>query len=273
MNGAKYSVLIVDDQKVNISELSRELRPEFKIFAAGNGKDALTAAEANLPDVILLDVLMADMDGFEVIAALKKSDKTKDIPVIFMTGLTDSESEEKGFALGAADFIRKPLSPAVVKQRVLNQIEKETSDAQPSVQHQNIHAPEARVLVVDDNGFNLRVACNMLDTLGIDAQAVTSGLTAIELIVKNEYDIVLMDHMMPEPDGMETTARIRDMGGKYERLPIVALTANTELGARDMFLANGFNDFIFKPLNTGELVRVLKTWLPPEKIQIKPVSP
>ncbi|MCL2605523.1 MAG: response regulator [Defluviitaleaceae bacterium] len=523
MSGTKHSVLIIDDQKVNILELSKALRPDFKIFAAGNGRDALVAAEANQPDLILLDILMADMDGYEVIAELKKSEKTKNIPVIFITGLDDVESEEKGLALGAADYIRKPFSSAIVRLRVWNQIEmlemneqlktsaeqlefalgeaQEANKAksaflsnmsheirtpmnaiigmgelllneqlserqkayvndiavsskalldiindildfskietgkftlnpvdydfnafinqiesmflyitqkkglelrlkrgnglprilfgddirlrqvltniignavkftekgyvrlnisvsgdslvfeiqdtgigireedQPKLfkafeqvdksmnrhvvgtglgliisktfvemmggdikleseygqgstftitipvvvgsreqvdekiakkEHHTISAPDAKVLVVDDNVFNLRVACGLLDMLDIEAQAVNSGALAIELIKKNDYDIVFMDHMMPEMDGMEATARIREMGGKYELLPIVALTANTVQGAREMFLANGFNDFSSKPVNTGELVRVLEKWLPPERIQTK----
>jgi CheY-like chemotaxis protein len=105
--------------------------------------------------------------------------------------------------------------------------------------------------------------------LDIHAHPINSGLMAIELIKKRDYDIVFMDHMMPELDGIKTTARIREMGGKYEVLPIVALTANAIQGVREMFLANGFNDFLSKPVNTGELVRILENWLPPEKIREK----
>jgi CheY-like chemotaxis protein len=130
-----------------------------------------------------------------------------------------------------------------------------------------IYAPDAKVLVVDDAGFNLKVVCGLLKMLDIRAQRINSGSMAIELIKENDYDIVFMDHMMPEMDGIEATARIRAMGGKYEFLPIVALTANAVQGVREMFLANGFNDFLSKPVNTGELVRILENWLPPHKIQ------
>jgi CheY-like chemotaxis protein len=132
-----------------------------------------------------------------------------------------------------------------------------------------IYAPDAKVLVVDDMEFNLKVACALLKMLDIRAQAADSGLTAIELIKKNDYDIVFMDHMMPDMDGIEATARIRAMGGKYEVLPIVALTANAVQGVREMFLANGFDDFLSKPVNIGELVRILENWLPAEKIREK----
>jgi signal transduction histidine kinase/CheY-like chemotaxis protein/HPt (histidine-containing phosphotransfer) domain-containing protein len=133
----------------------------------------------------------------------------------------------------------------------------------------NIYAPEAKILVVDDNEFNLKVAGGLLRLQGIEAETVDSGFKAIEKITANDYDIVFMDHMMPEMDGIETTAKIRDMGNsdkKYEDLTVIALTANAVFGAKEMFLANGFNDFISKPIDSGELVRILKDWLPPEKV-------
>jgi CheY-like chemotaxis protein len=123
------------------------------------------------------------------------------------------------------------------------------------------------VLVVDDVPFNIKVVCGMLKLLGIHAHWAMSGLQAIELIQKNDYDVVLMDHLMPDMDGVETTARIRAMGGKYEHMPIVALTASTIQGEREMFLANGFNDFASKPINSEELSRIMENWLPPHKTQ------
>ena len=122
MENLKHSVLIVDDQRIAVMEISNALRPDCTIYAAGNGPDALAAAEEHQPDVILLDIKMENMDGFEIITVLKKSEKTKEIPVIFVTGRTDAESEEKAFALGAADYIRKSFSPSVLKLRVLHQI-------------------------------------------------------------------------------------------------------------------------------------------------------
>jgi CheY-like chemotaxis protein len=123
------------------------------------------------------------------------------------------------------------------------------------------------VLVVDDNIFNLNVSEGLLGLMGIEAEMAESGYDAIELIGHKDYDVVFMDHMMPEMDGIETTLFIRGMGVKYKTLPIIALTANALSGAKEMFLSNGFNDFISKPIKTQELIRVLKDWIPPEKIQ------
>jgi diguanylate cyclase (GGDEF)-like protein len=119
----KNSVLIVDDDKTNIMALTHILSNDYTIQAARNGYNAIKAAEQRLPDVILLDVIMPDMDGYTVIRVLKNSEKTRDIPVIFITGLNDAESEEKGLVLGAADYISKPFNPAIVMLRVRNQIQ------------------------------------------------------------------------------------------------------------------------------------------------------
>jgi len=116
------SVLIVDDEDTNIMALSHILGPDYEILAVKDGQDAIEIAEEYHPDVILLDIVMPDMDGYAVIAALKSSEKTQDIPVIFITGLSETADEEKGFLLGASDYIGKPFSPAIVKLRVQNQI-------------------------------------------------------------------------------------------------------------------------------------------------------
>jgi len=119
----KNSVLIVDDDKANIIVLTHILTPEYIVYAAKNGQDAIEAAMEYLPDVVLLDILMPEMNGFEVISLLKADEKTKAIPVIFVTGLGEIENEEKGLALGAADYISKPFSHAIVRLRVRNQMQ------------------------------------------------------------------------------------------------------------------------------------------------------
>jgi signal transduction histidine kinase/DNA-binding NarL/FixJ family response regulator len=132
-----------------------------------------------------------------------------------------------------------------------------------------LYAPAARVLVVDDNEFNLRVAEGLFGLFSINAQTAYSGKEAIDLVKNNEYDIVFMDHMMPGMDGIEAVGEIRKLGGKYEKLPIIALTANAIQGAKDMFLGSGFNGFISKPIDIQEIYGILKEWIPPEKIKEK----
>ena len=123
MSRKKNSVLIVDDERDNISSLKTILSPDYTVFASTNGKDAIETVNEFMPDVILLDVLMPDMDGYDVITALKNSEKMRDIPVIFITGLDNINAEIKGLALGAADYISKPFHPAIVKLRVQHQMQ------------------------------------------------------------------------------------------------------------------------------------------------------
>ena len=117
-NRKEYTILITDDGKTNLDILSGILSPTYNILISRSGPRALDLAKEHKPDLILLDVLMPEMSGFEVIAELKGSDVTNKIPVIFITGLTGAEDEEKGFFLGAVDYITKPFNKAIVKARV-----------------------------------------------------------------------------------------------------------------------------------------------------------
>ncbi|MCL2199444.1 MAG: diguanylate cyclase [Defluviitaleaceae bacterium] len=119
----KNSILIVDDEAMNITALSHILKQDYTIYVEKDGIGCIEAAKELKPDLILLDVMMPAMDGFEVIGELKKDDDTRDIPVIFVTGLNNSQDEEAGFLRGAVDYINKPFSTAVVKLRVRSQIQ------------------------------------------------------------------------------------------------------------------------------------------------------
>ncbi|MHB8961846.1 MAG: GGDEF domain-containing response regulator [Saccharofermentanales bacterium] len=115
----QQTILVVDDAKANINVLAELLRSDFKIRATTSGEKALEIAlSENPPDLILLDVLMPDMDGYTVCKKLKESAQTRNIPVIFITGKVSEEDEIYGFTIGAVDYITKPFSPVVVKARV-----------------------------------------------------------------------------------------------------------------------------------------------------------
>jgi len=129
-------------------------------------------------------------------------------------------------------------------------------------------APKARILIVDDIGTNLKVAEGLMLPYKMQMDLCMSGAAAIEAVKKHPYDLVLMDHMMPQMDGIEATKLIREMGSEnpsYAELPIIALTANAISGIKEMFLANGFNDFLSKPIDTVKLNIVLARWIPKEK--------
>jgi len=125
-NGASMStnqkILIVDDEKMNIMSLAQFLKPNYDIIVATDGVTALEAAVKHIPDIILLDILMPDMSGFEVLIKLKDAAETMNIPVIFITGLNNAADEEKGLSLGAVDYITKPFNQTIVKARIKAQL-------------------------------------------------------------------------------------------------------------------------------------------------------
>lgn len=117
-------ILIVDDSPENLSVLNGLLQPQYRVLAATSGAAALQVANGQQkPDLILLDVMMPGMDGYEVLARLRESDVTRDIPVVFLTALSGAEDEERGLQVGATDYITKPIKPAVVLARVRTQLE------------------------------------------------------------------------------------------------------------------------------------------------------
>jgi diguanylate cyclase (GGDEF)-like protein len=118
----KNSLLIVDDEKMNLKVLSHILDGDYIIYTATNGTSAIARAMEYRPDLILLDILMPEMDGYETLSILKKDEITQNIPVIFITGLNSIEDEEKGLSLGTVDYISKPFGAKIVQLRVRNQI-------------------------------------------------------------------------------------------------------------------------------------------------------
>jgi len=535
----RNTILIVDDELTNLKILSRILGQEYTIYTATNGSGAIEKARQYMPDLILLDIVMPEMDGYETISTIKKCEQIQKIPVIFITGLEGTENEEKALDMEAADFIHKPFSEKIVMLRVRNQIQivnqiKElvelqlhleaaakaaetanrfktsflasmsheirtplnailgiseihlydeslvqeikdaftriynsgdlllsiindildmskieagkleliegeydvaslvsdtvflnmikyeskpiqfiinidenipsilggdeirikqilnnllsnafkythTGEVELSVTLENPHGdpddtvmmifkvrdtgqgmtaeqleslfdeysrfnlesnkkiegtglgmsilrnlitmmkgeilaqselgsgstftvrlpqgnvgspvlgretvgklqqfrtnyetktkrpqvirepiPFGRVLIVDDVEINLYVAEAMLAFYGLQVDTATNGLEAIEKIKSNEYNLVFMDHLMPKMDGIEATLEVRKLGSEYEKLPIIALTANAVSGARETYMANGFNGILTKPIGMYELDEILQKWM------------
>ncbi len=140
-------------------------------------------------------------------------------------------------------------------------------------EHQ-LYAPEAHVLVIDDNRMNIRVVEGLLKTYGIQVSYALSGQEGIEMLSSKAYDLVFLDHMMPGMDGVETFHHIRKKPDLYyKEIPIIALTANAIAGAREMFIKEGFNDFVAKPVESSVLQRTLKRHLPVGKLTKQDVKP
>ena len=128
-------------------------------------------------------------------------------------------------------------------------------------------APKAKILVVDDNLVNIQVAEGMLEKFGIVPDTAETGFESLDMLAKKSYDIVFMDHQMPVMDGVETLKKIRNSDDRIMYTVVIALSANAINGAKEMFIQNGFNDFIAKPVQLKDFAQALKKWLPSELIE------
>ncbi|MDR2535871.1 MAG: response regulator [Treponema sp.] len=173
---------------------------------------------------------------------------------------------EYGAEIGLRDVstLAMPAHALSITDILNNKIESRNYSAKRETLSRFI-APSARILIVDDIGTNLKVAEGLMAPFKMHIDTCKSGAEAIELVKINVYDIVFMDHMMPEMDGIEATGHIRELGGDYKKLPIIALTANAVSGVKEMFLQNGMNDFLSKPIEMSRLIGILQKWIPPEK--------
>ena len=163
--------------------------------------------------------------------------------------------------------VKKPLY-SLVLERVLNGDVNNREDLHKTEDVLDFIAPDAEVLIVDDNSVNLRVAEGLLKPLEIKIDTASSGKEAIDRISAKKYDIVFMDHMMPELDGVETTHIIRRFHKEYNEIPIIALSANAVSGTKELFLREGMNDFVAKPIDIKVIASKIKQWLPEEKIKM-----
>lgn len=178
---------------------------------------------------------------------------------------------EKDFVLdreSRLQVIRKPFSALSVANLLNGEAQEHGFDEAPAPGSRPFSCVGVRVLAVDDEEMNLVVAKGVLGSYGMQVDTCLSGKEAVERCNNIAYDMIFLDHMMPGVDGVETLRRIRGLhNGRYKELPVIALTANTISGAREMFRSEGFTEFIPKPIERSVLERVLRRVLPRNCIQ------
>ena len=202
----RKTILVVDDEPDMAAMISRYLLQEgYNTLTATSGAEALILAERERPFAVTLDVIMPDMDGWEVLQGLKKNPETKDIPVIIVS---ISEGRETGFALGAIGYVTKPVS----KEQLISEIEK-------------IGKPGIRsIMIVDDSELDRRQIGRIIESEGLNLIVAEDGAVCLELIKKQVPDVLVLDLMMPELDGFAVLERIRS-SPETRDLPVIVVTA------------------------------------------------
>ncbi len=263
-SSAKPKMLIVDDVHENLHAMMNILRDKYAVVAATSGEMALElAARKPQPDLMLLDIRMPGMDGYEVLRRLKINQVTADIPVIIVTGLSESEDEAKGLKMGAADYITKPFNPDWLKLRVLTQLELRRYRRKPVLPSTSVGgAPQENfsILVVDDVPESIHELISALsDEYRI--MVATNGLKAIELVQgPTPPDLILLDIVMPEMDGYEVCRHIKstEVGN---RIPVIFLSVLDESVEKVRGFSIGAADYITKPFDIDEVRARIRTHL------------
>jgi PAS domain S-box-containing protein len=250
-------VLAVDDQEVNRKLLARQLESQgMRVVTAGSGSTALACLRAGKPfDVILLDMQMPEMDGIQLAEKIRELPEYKSTPVVMLTSL--GRREVKGDAFAA--FLTKPVKAAQLfdtLSKVLGIAPARVAAAKVGIDKELAKRYPLRILLAEDNAVNQKVALKILERMGYRADVASNGQEAVQAVERQTYDVVLMDVQMPEMDGVEATAKIRDQFGE-NRPWIIALTANALEGDRERYLGVGMEDYVSKPIRVEELAKAL----------------
>jgi CheY-like chemotaxis protein len=242
-----------------------------------SGAEAMEALRKAVADgdpyhLAIVDFQMPLMDGEEFARALKADPQLRDTGVVLLTSVGEAWEASRLRRAGIFASLTKP-----VRQGQLL----DTLAAAWAARHEGRHGMAAadrriiaqptpvpvfdgyspRVLVAEDNMVNQRIASRLLEKLGCKVDVVANGKEAVEMIAGIDYDMVLMDVMMPEMDGFKATGEVRREDRPHHRVPIVAMTANAMQGDRERCLEAGMNDYVSKPVHSADLQRILQHWV------------
>ena len=268
-------VAIIDDNRTNRTILERYLDSwGMRQTSFEGGNDALRAMRRAAGDdefeVAIVDMMMPGMDGRQVAEEIRRDTKLRDMVVVLLTSAGHSERPVPGVDIELV----KPVRPSQLFDVLHTLLAARPEHAHRRAVEEAValaHANRAaRVLVVEDNAANIKVAVRMIERLGYRADMAGNGLEAVSALDKLDYDAVLMDCQMPEMDGYEATRQIR--GRERKHTPIIAMTASAMSGDRERCLAAGMDDYISKPIKLHVVAAVLERWLGPVAESDKTVS-
>lgn len=288
------SILVIEDSDTSRKVISLVLsRSGYRIVEATTGKEGLQRLASSEMDLVLLDVMLPDMDGYQVLSEIRNNSETAEVPVVMLTGRRDGSDKVKGLAAGANEYLTKPFDPAKLLG-VLGQYAKPQKAVAPAVQPPSPVAPAAEqspvarnipaalhntapagkmqdepvkpaggatILVVEDSPTTRKVVTMVLQRKGFTCHEAPSGQQALELMEKESYDLVMLDAMLPDMTGYDILLQLKKRG-RLETLPVVMLTAKTGATDRQRGLHAGAVAYLTKPFSPDKLLATVKQHLP-----------
>jgi CheY-like chemotaxis protein len=263
-------LLVVEDNDVERQSVVELLdHKDIEMTAVATGGEALEALRSQLYDCVVLDLRLPDMNGFDLLEKIQADCALHDLPVVVFTGKELSYEDELRLKTMAKSIVLKDVqSPerlldetSLFLHRVVADLPEDKQEMLERLHGSNEILHGRKVLVVDDDARNIFALTSLLEGHEIEVISATNGRQAIELIKNTPgLNMVLMDIMMPEMDGYQTIAEIRKEP-QFRTLPILALTAKAMKGDREKCLDAGASDYIAKPVNTDQLLSLMRVWL------------
>ena len=263
-------LLIVEDNAAEQLSISALLgHDDVETIVAGTGEEAMDILRGESCDCVVLDLRLPDMSGFDLLERMRDDDVLRDIPVVVYTGRELTPDEDAQLRAIARSVVVKGVeSPerlldetSLFLHRVVADLPAEKQRMLEQLHSSDEYLVGQTVLLVDDDARNIFALSSLLERRGMKVLAATTGKEAISIITSTpDVAIVLTDVMMPEMDGYKTMQAIRE-DRRFQRLPIVALTAKAMKGDREKCLEAGASDYLAKPVNTEQLLSTLRMWL------------
>jgi two-component system cell cycle response regulator len=265
MNG---KVLIVDDQLLNLKLLAAHLEAAgYEVCKASSGEEALRAVPEFTPDIVLLDIMMPGLDGYEVTRRLRGDPATSTIPIVLLTALEGTGEKVQGLDAGADDFLTKPVNRSellarmrsLIKLKRLQEELKAKTELSPLPRATAPRAPGKRtILLVEDDERTVKHTRLVLENGGYATVVARSGGEAAAVLAASAPDLVLLDLMLPDMNGLELLARIR-ADAAHAELPVLITSALGDLDTKVKGIDTGADDYLVKPVNPFEMLARIKS--------------
>lgn len=264
--------LVVDDNSTSREIISAILDSfKFNVTLANDGNQALqlmseAATQGFQYDLLIMDWKMPGMDGIETVRAIQNNIEEERMPIcIMVTAYSKQEAMQQAKDVDIRAFVEKPITPSTLLDSIMYLFNANAKpallSAKESAQKLLFHELDGlSVLLVEDNEFNQDLAIELLEMKGMVVDVASDGQQAIDKVIANTYDCVLMDCQMPVLDGYSATRKIRAID-EYADLPIIAMTANAMTGDKEKALDAGMNEHIPKPINPNQMYHSIEKWV------------
>ena len=275
-------VLVVDDILPNVKLLEAKLTSEYyDVLTATNGEEALVIVEKDNPDLILLDVMMPGMDGFEVCTRIKQNPRLAHIPVVMVTALTDTEDKVRGLESGADDFLTKPINDTALMARVRSLVRLKMTTDEWRVRENTANqlgvvegasnvmtesVADAKILMIEDKDYEER---KIIETIKEDTSTIIpvhSGLEVMEKIAEDNFDLLIISLNLENEDGLRLCSHLRS-NEKTRSTPILMIGEEQDMERIASGLEIGAHDYILRPVEKNELLARVRTQIRRKRFQ------